>query len=55
MPLVVVGAWVDGRVNWITVGHTGIIGHDRILISMSKSHYTNAGIRETKNTVGQYR
>ena len=38
MPLVVVGAWVDGRVNWITVGHTGIIGHDRILISMNKSH-----------------
>lgn len=48
VPLVVVGAWVDDRVNWITVGHTGIIGHDRILISMSKSHYTNAGIRKTK-------
>lgn len=47
-PIVVVGAWVDGRVNWLLVGHTGIIGHDRILLSMSKTHYTNAGIRATK-------
>lgn len=47
-PLTVVGAEVDGKVNWLVVGHTGIIGHDRILVSMSKSHYTNQGIRESK-------
>lgn len=47
-PLTVVGAEVDGKVNWLIVGHTGIIGHDRILVSMSKSHYTNQGIRESK-------
>lgn len=47
-PLTVVGAEVGGKVNWIIVGHTGIIGHDRILVSMSKSHYTNQGIRESK-------
>ena len=47
-PLTVVGAEVDGKVNWLVVGHTGIIGHDRILVSMSKSHYTNRGIRESK-------
>ncbi len=47
-PLTVVGAEVEGRVNWLVVGHTGIIGHDRILVSMSKSHYTNQGIKKSK-------
>lgn len=47
-PITVVGAEVDGKVNWLMVGHTGIIGHDRILVSMSKSHYTNQGIRQSK-------
>ena len=47
-PLTVVGAEVDGKVNWLVVGHTGIIGHDQILVSMSKSHYTNKGIRESR-------
>lgn len=43
-PMTVVGALVDGKVNWLVVGHTGIIGHDRVMVSMSKSHYTNKGI-----------
>ena len=43
-----VGAEVEGKVNWLVVGHTGIIGHDRILVSMSKQHYTNRGIRKSK-------
>ena len=47
-PMTVIGAEVDGNVNWLVVGHTGIIGHDRILVSMSKSHYTNQGIRKSK-------
>lgn len=47
-PMTVVGAEVDGKVNWLVVGHTGIIGHDRIVVSMSKSHYTNQGIRKSK-------
>ena len=46
-PMTVVGAEVDGRVNWLVVGHTGIIGHDRILVSMNKNHYTNRGIRKS--------
>lgn len=46
-PLTVVGSEVEGKVNWLIVAHTGIIGHDRILVSMSKSHYTNQGIRKT--------
>lgn len=47
-PLVVVGAMVDGKANWMIVGHVGIIGHDRILISAVKAHHTNKGIRENK-------
>ena len=47
-PMTVVGAEVDGRVNWLVVGHTGIIGHDRILVSKNKNHYTNRGIRKSK-------
>ena len=47
-PMTVIGAEVDGKVNWLVVSHTGIIGHDRILVSMSKSHYTNQGIRASK-------
>ena len=47
-PLTVIGAEVDGKVNWLVVGHTGLIGHDRILVSMSDKHYTNQGIRQSK-------
>lgn len=47
-PMTVVGAEVEGKVNWLVVGHTGVIGHDRILVSMNKNHYTNQGIRKSK-------
>ena len=48
MPVTVVGAEVNGKVNWLLVAHVGIIGHDRILVSMSKSHHTNQGIKDSK-------
>ena len=47
-PMTVVGAEVEGKVNWLVVGHTGVIGHDRILVSMSKSHDTNQGVKKSK-------
>lgn len=47
-PMTVVGAEIEGKVNWLVVGHTGGIGHDRILVIMSKSHYTNQGIKQSK-------
>ena len=47
-PLTVVGAMVNDKPNWLIVGHTGIIGHDRVLVSMSKSHYTNQGIIQSR-------
>ena len=45
MLLTLVGAMVDGKPSWMTVAHVGVIGHDRILISCAKIHYTNKGIR----------
>lgn len=47
-PMTVIGAEVKGKVNWLVVGHTGIIGHDRILVSMSNRHYTNQSIKKSK-------
>ena len=46
MPLTVVGAMVNGKPNWVLVGHVGIMGHDHIMVSLAKPHYTNQGIRE---------
>ena len=43
-PMTAEGAEVVGKVNWLVVGPTGVIGHDRVLVSMSKRHYTNQGI-----------
>ena len=47
MPATVVGAMVDGKPNWLQVAHVGIMGHDRIMISSMKGHFTNKGIHET--------
>ena len=50
-PTVLVGAMVDGKPNFITIAHIGIVNHARpylISISSGKAHYTNAGIRENK-------
>ena len=46
-PMTVVGTEVNGKVNWLVVGHTGIIRHDRIMVSLSMAHYTNQGIKES--------
>ena len=47
-PLVVVGAMVNGKPNWLLVGHLGIMGHDHVMVSLAKPHYTNQGIKESK-------
>lgn len=40
-PAVVVGSMNGEKPNWLMIGHLGIIGHDRILISMHKAHFSN--------------
>ncbi len=50
-PTVLVGAMVDGKPNYITIAHIGIVNHARpylISLSMAKAHYTNPGIRQNK-------
>ena len=49
-PTVLVGAMVDGKPNYITIAHIGIVNHAKpylISLSMAKVHYTNPGIRAT--------
>jgi len=51
MPVTVVGAMVNGRPNFIAIAHVGMLTRHQphlISLSMSKIHYTNAGIKETK-------
>lgn len=46
-PVTVVGTMIDNKPNWLLVAHIGIMGHDRIMVSCAKPHYTNQGIKET--------
>lgn len=47
-PLTVVGAMVNGKPNFVLVGHLGIMGHDHVMVSLADPHYTNQGIKETR-------
>lgn len=44
-PLVVIGAMADGKPTWTLVGHLGIIGHDRVMVSLAANHYINGAIK----------
>lgn len=46
-PAVVIGAEADGQLNWMLAAHVGIIGHDRIMLSLFKKHHTNAIIKRS--------
>jgi flavin reductase (DIM6/NTAB) family NADH-FMN oxidoreductase RutF len=47
MPVTLVGATVEGRANFITMAHVGIMDLGAISMGMAKFHHTNVGIRET--------
>ena len=47
-PATVIGTMLDGKANFMMMTHTGIIGHDRIMLSMRKIHYSNKAARETR-------
>lgn len=48
MPTVLVGATVNGKPNFITIAHVGIVTMSAISISSHKGHFTNAGIKENR-------
>ena len=34
--------------TWTLAGHLGIIGHDKVLVSLAAPHFINGRIKETK-------
>ena len=46
MPTTLVGANVNGKPNFITIAHVGIMDLGSISVGMAKVHYTNSGIKE---------
>jgi flavin reductase (DIM6/NTAB) family NADH-FMN oxidoreductase RutF len=52
MPTTLVGAVVNGKPNFLTVAHVGILNHGTpqyLSIGLSKTHYTNGGILENRS------
>lgn len=47
MPITVIGAMNGDVPTWTLVGHLGIIGHDRVMVSLAAPHFINAKIKET--------
>ena len=47
-PVTVIGAMNGDKPTWTLVAHIGIIGHDRVLVSLAASHFINGCIKETK-------
>lgn len=48
MPVTVIGALNKEKPTWTLVAHIGIIGHDRVLVSLAAPHFINDCIKETK-------
>ncbi len=48
MPTILVGATVNGKPNYVTIAYCGIAQHvpPMVFVTMGKTHYTNAGIKE---------
>lgn len=52
MPVVIVGTLVNGKPNYVTVAHVGIMNMGSpqfVSISLNKAHLTNKGIKEHKS------
>jgi flavin reductase (DIM6/NTAB) family NADH-FMN oxidoreductase RutF len=48
LPTVLVGALVNGKPNYTTIAHVGIMDMGSVSLGINKVHYTNAGIKENK-------
>jgi len=49
MPTTLVGANVNGKPNYITIAHAGLMSAGCIALSINKVRYTNAGIKENES------
>ena len=48
MPVTVIGAMNGEKPTWTLVAHVGIIGHDRVLVSLAASHFINGIIKKSQ-------
>ncbi len=46
-PVTVIGAMNGEKPTWTLVAHIGIIGHDRVLVSLAAPHFISGRIKET--------
>ncbi len=46
--IIIIGAMNGAKPTWTLAGHLGIIGHDRVLVSLAAPHFINGKIKETK-------
>lgn len=47
-PVTVIGAMNGDKPTWTLVAHVGIIGHDRVLVSLAEPHFINNVISQNK-------
>lgn len=47
-PVTVIGAMNDEKPTWTLVAHVGIIGHDRVLVSLAAPHFINGVIKTSQ-------
>lgn len=47
-PVTVIGAMNGEKPTWTLVAHIGIIGHDRVLVSLAEPHFINHCIKENQ-------
>ena len=45
MPVTMIGAMDGDKPTWTLVAHVGIIGHDRVLVSLAAPHHINSIIK----------
>ena len=48
LPTTLVGALVNGKPNYVTIAHVGIMDLESVSLGMNKRHYTNAGVKINK-------
>ena len=48
LPTTLIGALVNGKPNYTTIAHVGIVDPGSVSLGMNKSHYINAGIKTNK-------
>ena len=46
LPTTLIGTLVNGKPNFITIAHVGIMDLGSVSLGMNKNHFTNAGIKE---------